>query len=145
MMMDRWVTFGLALAVVTGGWALGGCAVREPLPAVPGPTSLSGGGGFDLIEVPPGDAGSASAGMDGGPAEEDPVVRSGAATQPAVGVSEPATEPVAARTYTIRKGDRLWKIAQQEYGDGQRWVDILEANPGLDPKRMTVGEEIVLP
>ncbi len=53
--------------------------------------------------------------------------------------------PAANRTYTIRKGDSFWKIAQREYGSGQRWVDIAQANPSLDPKRLAIGTEIVLP
>lgn len=48
-------------------------------------------------------------------------------------------------TYTIRKGDTLWSLAEQFYGDGQRWVDIRRANPGLEPTNMAVGQEITLP
>ncbi|MEM6391944.1 MAG: LysM peptidoglycan-binding domain-containing protein [Planctomycetota bacterium] len=151
MKTDRWVTAGLAGVIAVSGWSMAGCAVREPLPSVPGPASLSSGGGFDPIEVPA-DDGPESAGMDEGPAAEDPVVVADTPVTQSVGHStEPNTAASAsevatpARTYTIRKGDRLWKIAQEEYGDGQRWVDILEANPGLNPERMTVGDEIVLP
>ena len=51
----------------------------------------------------------------------------------------------APRTYTIKDGDTLWSIAQRMYGDGQRWVDIVRANPGLEPKKLRVGQEITLP
>jgi nucleoid-associated protein YgaU len=47
--------------------------------------------------------------------------------------------------YTVRKGDTLWSIAKQQYGDGQRWKDILDANPGLIPEKLPVGKQIVLP
>lgn len=49
------------------------------------------------------------------------------------------------QTYTVRKGDTLWSIATRVYGDGQKWVDIAQANPTLDPQKMAVGQQIVLP
>ena len=62
--------------------------------------------------------------------------------------SEPAVQPLTipqARTYIVQKGDTLWSIAARTYGDGQRWVDIAQLNPTLDPSRMAVGQEITLP
>ncbi len=35
------------------------------------------------------------------------------------------------RTYTVKKGDSLYKIAQRFYGDGTRYKDILRANREL--------------
>lgn len=56
------------------------------------------------------------------------------------------TGPVGgSNTYVIQKGDSLWGIASRVYGNGQRWVDIRDANPGLNPQKMQVGQEIVLP
>jgi len=64
-------------------------------------------------------------------------------------VPQPIAAPVAASpaqaTYTIQKNDSLWKIAERHYGSGQRWVDIVNANPGLEPTKMPVGKTIVLP
>ncbi len=34
------------------------------------------------------------------------------------------------RMYCISEGDTLWGIAESAYGDGQRFADILAANPG---------------
>ena len=31
-------------------------------------------------------------------------------------------------SYTVVSGDTLWEIADAAYGDGSRWVDILNAN-----------------
>lgn len=31
-------------------------------------------------------------------------------------------------SYTVVSGDTLWEIAEATYGDGSRWVDILNAN-----------------
>ena len=57
---------------------------------------------------------------------------------------EPASDPDA-QTYTVRRGDTLWSIAEQVYGEGQRWRDIVEANPELHPEQLHVGQELTLP
>jgi len=56
-----------------------------------------------------------------------------------------STPTDASETYTIVKGDTLYAIAKRHYGDGNRWKDILNANPGIQPKRLMVGQEITLP
>ncbi|MCB9267549.1 MAG: LysM peptidoglycan-binding domain-containing protein [Lewinellaceae bacterium] len=33
------------------------------------------------------------------------------------------------KTYTVKKGDSLWKIAEREYGNGFYWKAIKDANP----------------
>ena len=53
--------------------------------------------------------------------------------------------PAPTRPYTVRRNDTLWKIAQNAYGDGQRWKDIVAANEGLDPARLRIGQTILLP
>ncbi len=49
------------------------------------------------------------------------------------------------QTYTIKKGDTLWSIAARHYGDGKKWTQIVDANPGVDPKKLAVGQVITLP
>ena len=56
----------------------------------------------------------------------------------------PPAQP-ASRTYTIRKGDTFWAIATREYGNGQKWKDIAQANPSVDPTKLAVGQQITLP
>ncbi|MBC8372158.1 MAG: LysM peptidoglycan-binding domain-containing protein, partial [Planctomycetes bacterium] len=51
----------------------------------------------------------------------------------------------AGTTYTIKKKDTLWSIAAAHLGDGQRYREILAANPGLDAKKLAVGQTIKLP
>jgi nucleoid-associated protein YgaU len=47
---------------------------------------------------------------------------------------------------TVKRGDSLWKLAQQHLGRGLRWHDLLSANPGiLDPSYIVAGSQIVLP
>jgi nucleoid-associated protein YgaU len=76
------------------------------------------------------------------PIRPDPV------PQPLVVVTDdpPATSlPVADGTYTIKKKDTLWSIAARHLGNGQRYRDILAANPGLNAKKLPVGKVITLP
>ena len=47
--------------------------------------------------------------------------------------------------YTVKKGDTLYGIAKQRYGDGKQWVRIAEANPGLRPEALKAGQTITLP
>ncbi len=47
--------------------------------------------------------------------------------------------------YTVKKGDTLYGIARAKYGDGKQWKRIAEANPGLDPNKIKVGQTIVIP
>ena len=54
----------------------------------------------------------------------------------------PGTIP---RTYTVQTGDTFASIAQQFYGDERAWFDIAQANPSIDPKRLQIGQQIVLP
>jgi len=45
-----------------------------------------------------------------------------------------------------KRGDSLWKLAEQHLGHGFRWHDLVVANPGiLDPNHIVAGSQIVLP
>jgi nucleoid-associated protein YgaU len=45
----------------------------------------------------------------------------------------------------VRKGETLWSIAAQRYGDGKRWREIADANGIDDPRKLAVGMELVIP
>lgn len=54
--------------------------------------------------------------------------------------------PVASqKTYTVKKGDTLFAIAKNNYGTGRDWQKIVAANPGLEPSKLKVGQQIVIP
>ena len=47
---------------------------------------------------------------------------------------------------TVKPGDSLWKIAQQNLGRGIRWRDLLAVNPGIaDGNHIAAGSQIYLP
>lgn len=58
-----------------------------------------------------------------------------------------ASEPVAAKsdTYTVASGDSLYTISQKLYGTPKHVSAILAANPGLNPKRLKLGQTLKLP
>jgi len=128
------IAAALTLAVV--GVALTGCKKNQT----------------PVTEVPPPPPSERMPMMDAEPVDTAPepvvfdVVEPAPAT-PAQTNTPVYIEPVpVTQTYTIRKGDTLWSIAKRFYNDGQRWQDIVAANPSItNPKKLPVGLEIVLP
>lgn len=57
------------------------------------------------------------------------------------------TEGGAARTYIVKKGDSLSKIAKEFYGNANQWKKIYEANRDKikDPNLIQIGWELVIP
>ena len=52
----------------------------------------------------------------------------------------------ATQTIVVRRGDSLWKIAAERYGDGTRWSCLALANPGIhDAKVIYPGRILTLP
>jgi len=51
------------------------------------------------------------------------------------------------RTYTVQSGDTLWKIAEQMYGNGSKYMKIFEANSDLleHPDQIFPGQKLVIP
>ena len=51
-------------------------------------------------------------------------------------------------TYTVKKGDSLWKIAASQLGNGSKWNSIYEANKsviGGNPNKIYPGQKLTIP
>ena len=50
------------------------------------------------------------------------------------------------RMVTVRPGDSLWKIAEENLGRGSRWREVLAANPAIvNPNVLEAGTKLSLP
>lgn len=51
------------------------------------------------------------------------------------------------KTYTVKSGDTLSKIAKEFYGDANKYMDIFNANKDKlsDPDKIKPGQELVIP
>lgn len=58
-----------------------------------------------------------------------------------------AASSAGGKSYYIKSGDSLWKIAKAVYGDGTKWKDIYEANKNVieNPNKISAGSTIILP
>jgi nucleoid-associated protein YgaU len=52
-----------------------------------------------------------------------------------------------AQTYTVQSGDTLWKISEQVYGNGSKYMKIFEANADLleNPDQIFPGQKLIIP
>jgi nucleoid-associated protein YgaU len=62
-------------------------------------------------------------------------------------ISVDASLPVPTRTYVVKSGDTLSKIAKEFYGDAKEYMKIFKANGTqlTDPDKIKVGQELVIP
>ena len=51
------------------------------------------------------------------------------------------------KTYTIKAGDTLSKIAREQYGDANQWDKIYQANKDIlqSPHKIQIGQELKIP
>lgn len=71
-------------------------------------------------------------------------------TQPVCAVVGPAPEPTTERpsAVIVNPGDTLWQIASSHYPGkhtGAMIHEIRQANPGIDPGKLQVGQVVKLP
>ncbi|WP_072871371.1 LysM peptidoglycan-binding domain-containing protein [Desulfofundulus thermosubterraneus] len=71
------------------------------------------------------------------------------AAQPAPGGGNQDAPPPAPATpqqeHTVVAGDTLWALAQKYLGAGPRWKEIAEANNISDPRKLQIGQKLVIP
>jgi nucleoid-associated protein YgaU len=76
-----------------------------------------------------------------------------AAAKPAAKETPAAAGPAATgenpytQWYEVKKGDTLWKIAKEHYGDGNLYPEIFKANQDIlsDPDKIQVGQKLRIP
>lgn len=66
-------------------------------------------------------------------------------TSTKITIKPAAVEAISGDTYTVVRGDCLWKIAVRAYGDGYKWVEISKANKLVDPNLIHAGNVLTLP
>ncbi|MFD0600314.1 LysM peptidoglycan-binding domain-containing protein [Streptomyces aureus] len=61
--------------------------------------------------------------------------------------SEDASEQGSHSTYTVRPGDTLWDISEEQQGDPTRYPEIVEANPDVikNPNLIHPGDHLAIP
>jgi len=64
---------------------------------------------------------------------------------PEVKQPEPPPGPVIRQRHIIVKGETLWHLAVVYYNDGHKWPEIQKVNGGIDPKKLSIGQEILIP
>ena len=116
--------------------ALIGCAKKNNVPKNESVTDIS------VAPIAPREPEMAYAGpLAAAPQPQQPVYYDPAVTTTPV----TATGAAAGGSYTVQKGDTLFGIARQTYGNGNQWQRIAAANPGLSPSTLKAGQTIVIP
>lgn len=132
----------LALSVAAGGCA--GKNKKNAPHAKGGRAIPTNPAVTDISPLPMGDApagGYAAAPAAAAQPQFEPVPATPAITEtPAAPGAAPANG-----SYTVKKGDTLFGIARNHYGNGNQWQRIAAANPGVSPSRLLVGQTITLP
>ena len=60
-------------------------------------------------------------------------------------VAAAETEAISGTSYTVVKGDNLWKIAVRAYGDGYKWSQVAKENKLAHPGLIHPGNVLTLP
>lgn len=63
----------------------------------------------------------------------------------AMAASPAPPAPAGGQTYVVAKGDTLWGIAQKFYRNGAEYPRIAAANGIRDPRKLGVGQRLVIP
>jgi nucleoid-associated protein YgaU len=132
--------FGFATGVITVSGEIAEEANRQRIVEI-----LSATPGIDRIED------NMTVAVPAPPEPEEPAAP--ATPEPAPAAAEetsPGESPApeqSGRSYTVESGDTLWKIAEEMYGNGTKYMVIFEANKDLleNPDRIFPGQKLVIP
>jgi nucleoid-associated protein YgaU len=127
----------LMVLVLSMGVVAVGCAAKKANDAAVNDSVTD----INVAPIPPKEPQVAFA--DPAPEAATPVYAEPAVTQ--TPPTTPAPAGGAGGSYTVKKGDTLFSIAKQNYGNGNQWQKIVQANPGLSPSTLKAGKTIVLP
>lgn len=62
------------------------------------------------------------------------------------GLAERPNTQTTPQTVTVKSAaDTLWAIACKYYGDGAKWTVLAEASGITDPRKMQIGDKVVIP
>lgn len=59
--------------------------------------------------------------------------------------NDPEIASAGVKTYVVKSGDTLSKIAKEFYGDANKYMDIANANNISNPDKIDVGQELKIP
>jgi nucleoid-associated protein YgaU len=66
-------------------------------------------------------------------------------TTPGTSTTPDAAAPTGGKTHSVAKGETLADISKKYYGTTKNWKKIVEANPGVSPENLKVGQKLVIP
>jgi nucleoid-associated protein YgaU len=82
------------------------------------------------------------------PPGPDPAAPAGGPRQLVTGRPTSLVKPAAdSRRHTVAEGDTLYGLAERYYGDGEKFIDIYQANREVlkRPDRLDVGTVLIIP
>ena len=137
---------GAGSATPSGGSATPAGAGSKPTT----PGSAPGSGPGSAPGAAPGSTpGSTPAGSGAAPPAGGTPPASGPGTlganTPVPGTGVRPAPPTGGMDYTIRDGDTFMTIAEEYFGDRNKWGLIAKENPTVDPTKLAIGQKIRLP
>lgn len=132
--------FVIVMVVAVSIWGPKGAelAKADPVPAIPA-------AGADMLAGGTVETGSASSKPEESVAKPLTTTAEGSTAAPIVTQPAAATLPEGVRKYKIQKGDTLEGIAYAQLGKKSKVSEIVKLNEGLNPSRLRIGQEILLP
>lgn len=60
-------------------------------------------------------------------------------------INQESSIEMGAKSHKVEKGENLWMIAENYYGDGFKWVDIATENKLANASTIETGQELIIP